>query len=144
MHDNRTIDIAWAAGFFDGEGCIHIGRVFRGVRPVYVPMITVSQVAREPLDELQRLFAGGIYNASSGRPNSKPLLAWKAAGGDAERAVREMIPYLLVKRAQAEVFLAFRERITQTVGRGGLSEIEVAARDSLRDQMAALNYRGVA
>ncbi len=50
----KPLDVAWAAGFIEGEGtfvCSH----GRGIR------VKVVQVNREPLDKLQRLFGGKIY-----------------------------------------------------------------------------------
>jgi hypothetical protein len=48
----RAIDIGWAAGFLEGEGCFaHGGNTFA---------VTATQVQREPLERLLRLFGGSI------------------------------------------------------------------------------------
>lgn len=49
------VDYAWAAGFFEGEGCISITKD-------YTLHVRVSQVDREPLDRLKTLFHGNIRN----------------------------------------------------------------------------------
>lgn len=49
----RTVDIAWAAGFLEGEGSFQKSR--------YSIRTDASQVQREPLERLQKLFGGPIY-----------------------------------------------------------------------------------
>ncbi|WP_312574053.1 hypothetical protein, partial [Staphylococcus saprophyticus] len=63
--------VVWAAGFFDGEGCVGVYLFRRGVRRLASPTLRV-QVANtdiRPLDELKRKFGG--HRVSSWRgPNS--------------------------------------------------------------------------
>lgn len=57
----RELDLAWAAGFFDGEGCISTVRVGNPRNYVYIN-IFVSQNDIRPLEKFLRIFPGGrIY-----------------------------------------------------------------------------------
>jgi hypothetical protein len=55
-----TKDIAWTAGFYEGEGWI--GRV--GKNNKYL-RISISQKQKWPLEKLQYLFGGAIYKAKN-------------------------------------------------------------------------------
>jgi hypothetical protein len=57
------MEIVWAAGFFDGEGCTHS-------RGGGYPAITISQREREPLERFQSAVAGGVIYVADrgGRP----------------------------------------------------------------------------
>ena len=65
----ESTDLHWAAGFFEGEGC------FRSTRAV---VAEATQVNREPLERLQRIFGGKILLKKYyiKRPNTQPLWDW--------------------------------------------------------------------
>lgn len=71
----ETIELAWAAGFFDGEGCITLSRG--------IPVVSIAQVERTPLErfmnavELGRIngpYAGGYRSGYICRPQYKYAL----------------------------------------------------------------------
>jgi len=95
--------VEWAAGFFDGEGCISFkggaGGKYAGR---YVHLI-VEQKDRRPLDRLQTLFGGNIYAGTN-------KWRWSIQQKDLVRkALTLMLPHLTVKRERALVGL---ERLT--------------------------------
>ena len=97
---------AWAAGFFDGEGCVGVyhnqGR--------YVLSVSVSQGRREPLEILLAMFGGSIQrDYRPGGYNGKGTYSWRISGNKAAKALKAMLPFLVVKLAQAEVALEFFE-----------------------------------
>jgi len=54
-----AIDLAWAAGFLEGEGTFAFGRRLKADRPEWgSAQVAACQVQREPLDRLQSLFDG--------------------------------------------------------------------------------------
>ena len=90
-------ELAWAAGFLEGEG------TFRFNAPRN-PLVTASQVQREPLDRLQRLFGGQIYlvhnrqmKARGWRPCHRWVLCGSAAAGLGMTVHQMMSPW---RRAQ--------------------------------------------
>lgn len=108
MAHKRILKIAWAAGFFDGEGFIQISRGFlkrQGWGPYYQMQISVSQIVREPLDELVRLFGGTVYPQ-----RKRNLFTWACTSRNAFPALVEMIPFLRVKREQALLAIKFQKR----------------------------------
>jgi hypothetical protein len=104
--DDRTLALAWAAGFIDGEGCIYIGRQKRSENGLtYSLKLTVSQRDREPLDILYGLFGGYIFQVKSAR-----AWTWDIRCGAAGDALEALLPYLRYKRPQAELALQFQAR----------------------------------
>lgn len=94
----RELQVAWAAGFLDGEGYIALTREGK-------PVIEVSQIKREPLDRLKGLFGGSI--CTMGRPTKagNPIFRWRMTDTPALLALVEMQPLLVVKREIADGIL---------------------------------------
>ena len=98
--------IAWAAGFMDGEGYIGITRCLdrRTGRLYYRVQVDVGQVHREPIALFQELFGGTIGH----RTNKKQgCWNWRKFGKEACEVIRILLPYLVVKRRQAELVLEY-------------------------------------
>src|ERR1043165_8939624 len=86
------LNLAWCAGFFDGEGNTrYIGRKGRSI------VMRVEQVNRENLERLQINIGGDIkgpYNFKS-RPNNKPIYFWSVSGAHkCKKAIRLLWPFL--------------------------------------------------
>lgn len=112
-----SYDLAWAAGFMDGEGCIYIA--YRTTQDQYV--LTVS-VANTHLSSLERFKAivgvGRIHSARQQRePHHKPLFMWSASSKQAETMLRLLLPFLVTKQEQAKVGLYSRQFIGPRGGR---------------------------
>ena len=103
---DRDIELAWAAGFFDGEWSIGSYRDRRGRGRQSLDMHLVqSGTESEPPESLVRFQAavGGIgvvakRNPDNGRLGNKPLWAWRLGNVDQVRQViRLLIPHLTEK-----------------------------------------------
>jgi hypothetical protein len=134
---------AYFAGFFDGEGSISI--TFQqppGRRRTHVLQVAAGQCDRAAIEAMRDAFGGRVYPRRS-EPGRRPFWHWIASAAVAEAALREMLPYLVVKREQATLALRFRELYGPehgTTGRGRRASPElVAARELCRVQMVALN-----
>ena len=92
MSKISTIDLYWAAGFLEGEGCF-------GAYPIQ-PLVTACQVAREPIDQLQRIFGGTISCAR--RATQKDQWVWKVYSRRAA-AVMMTLYVLLSPRRQTKI-----------------------------------------
>jgi hypothetical protein len=104
-------ELAWMAGFFDGEGYIGISRTgghfrLRG----HALRVAVTQVTREPLVPFS-LFGGNLHlRQHSPRPNERRIYQWHSSAGVAAECLRTLRPYLRLKGEQADVAIAFQER----------------------------------
>lgn len=111
------IELAWAAGFFDGEGSTTLyAKRRKSMEAVQQPTLTISQVNRENLLRFQRAVGGlgklyGPYSTKIGRPQS----CWRATRWlEAQAAIAMLWPFLgEEKREQAlRCFKEYRRSIS--------------------------------
>lgn len=98
MLPDPTTEIAWAAGFFDGEGCTYKNNK----RPAgsFQPAIGVGQMDREVLERLQRALGGLGRIVRHGNPGMWALRITNIR--DCWLAHKAMWPFLSsIKRQQA-------------------------------------------
>jgi hypothetical protein len=81
-------DLAWAAGFFDGEGCFSCAAGYAA--------IFIGQVDREPLDRFRATIGAGNVNGpyvrrSPIRPSKQDQYAFNAYGWNTLRRVTELL-----------------------------------------------------
>lgn len=129
----EDMDIAWAAGFFDGEGYVGIARrrnkwTRKRDNTVqqydyYTLVAKVGQVVEEPLLKLQQLFGGTITKTPRNllKPKWHQIRTWELQGETAENFLVSIRPYLVVKAQQADIALEYR----LTVGKGKINVEEV-------------------
>lgn len=87
-------DKAYAAGFVDGEGSVNIYQNQNGYRYIRV---CIGQMSIEPLMFIQS-FWGGVFTQSK----STRLWMLNINGHKGSSFLRDVFPYLIVKRAAAE------------------------------------------
>ena len=95
-----ALDLGWAAGFLEGEGCFHWHTT---------PTITAGQVDLDPLERLQNLFGGKIHvRRRAGKGLSKQdLFDWRVTGARAAGIM--MTVFMLVSvRKRARIQKALR------------------------------------
>lgn len=93
--------IGWAAGFLEGEGSFTgrpIGR--REYR------VNATQIIREPLEQLQRLFGGRIITRPHSTWGKEPIYEWAAFGGRA-RGIMLTLYAMLSERRRAQIRRTF-------------------------------------
>jgi len=105
----NSSELAWAAGFFDGEGCVFIRTYQRKSGPASYLSLSVSQTDRELLERFQEAVGvgkiNGPYHNGSGR---KPKYQWEVGK---RPGVNQVIKVLIsrishVKRLQIQKALA--------------------------------------
>jgi len=119
--NDRRPEVIYASGFIDGEGWISI-QTHGVVQPILI--LGAGQLVTEPLLLLQRLWGGSI------QPDKKGMYRWKIQSDRAHGALAEMLPYLLVKKAQAEIGMRYHEQREGRPNRG------VSVREQGRVNMA--------
>jgi len=107
----KTAAIAWAAGFVDGEGCIHLARVQRtcGNRINYRLRFSVSQNCLVTLEHLRSLLGGTSYLTKVRRKvqHNKQIYTLIYDGRNAHDAIAKLSPHLVRKRLEAQIALNF-------------------------------------
>ena len=84
--------LQWTAGFLEGEGS------FYNIGKGRVPIVTASQVQREPLERLERLFGGSMYFNKAKQPRASDYWRWQVAGQAAVGLMFTLYTWMSPKR----------------------------------------------
>src|ERR1700756_2351793 len=139
--------IAYAAGIFDGEGSLIICSTTTRGRTRYWPMLVVQMAKPQGLNVLRATFGGRLTTVKRALPNHAAMLRWEQSGVGSLCPLLHMLPFLRVKRQQAEILIKMlqREWPASTNGRGIRWEPEVSAEwAKAKVQIELLNRRGIA
>ena len=139
-------DRIYTAGFVDGEGCISITKMTKskhGKSPYHHFFFSLESTDPDITYWLQERFGGSIsIDKTKVSHNHRVTYRWKLGTQETVSLLRQLMPYLRVKRPQAELGLLFLlQRNTQRKGRPrGVSAEELALREEFYLQMSALNH----
>jgi len=105
----KKVDLAYMAGFFDGEGCIFIYRKTDGN---YQFCCTVTQTIRWIL-ELFKFNFGGSIHITGNKKRYKDMgwhvcWEWKIGDQKALSFLKTILPYLVLKKGEATVAVKFQ------------------------------------
>lgn len=94
---SRREDLAWLAGFFDGEGCVHCHQYDNAHNTVRI-VLRVAQNAflPETLDKIYRITGrGNFHTHHSRRGRENPITTWTAASfEDVQYVMASIWPWL--------------------------------------------------
>ena len=107
-------ELAWAAGFIDGEGSFtsHNGGTY--------PRLSATQAHKEPLERLQKLWGGTVGVQRPSREGRKTIYYWELYGfAKVQNAFAQMYTWLgKAKRDKAILVLRAHTDSNWRVGRG--------------------------
>ena len=111
-------EVAYTAGFFDGEGCVSIARYFQRGRPYHTLAIIFTNTNFQVLEWLHQRWGGNLTRPVVGdNPRHRPYRHLRLSAGPARPLLLAMLPYLIIKKSEAEVALQFIE--ARSENRGG-------------------------
>ena len=90
-------DIAWAAGFLEGEGCFYSFQTLR---------VSANQKQKEPLKRMQKLFGGSINQSHA--KSTFGQFVWLVTGIRAAGVMMTIYLFMSPKRKQ-EIFTPLQE-----------------------------------
>lgn len=127
----KEIDLAYIAGFIDGEGCIGVlKRQRKHYSPEYHIYVSVGQNDGNIMDILYSYFGGAIHHVK--RDGS---YMWNVSYEMAYKTLKQIYPYLKYKKPQAELAISFYEKAIpdrHQKGMGGrLKDDELKRREGL-------------
>jgi hypothetical protein len=114
MNDVSKQDLIYAAGFFDGEGCIGIweGGSYKGRKtPSLVMVINVTGTNELSIAWWKSTFGvGRIYKIprKHRKDNWSDSWKWLCDARQARSVLEQILPYLKLKRREAELALEFQ------------------------------------
>lgn len=135
--------LAYIAGFIDGEGCISLAK-----RGKYItPSLQISNTDYDILEWIGGFYGLKVYDKiADRRPTRKPSYRLAVFGDKAIQILKDILPYLRVKKEQAEVVLGLNRAASQRDSLGRLSRSitpEIAADNHNRlTRIRFLNRRG--
>lgn len=141
------LELAYIAGLFDGEGCFGFNKMktkrsSRGY--IYVGRFSIVNTNLEVLNWVKLMLGtGSIYRRDRTKQGWKTCyeLCWMA--NQAKQILPQLIPYLRIKKAQAELLYEYLCRRCHT-GRGHpISENEWGVREGIVNRVRAINKRGI-
>ncbi|TMG31525.1 MAG: hypothetical protein E6H93_06360 [Chloroflexi bacterium] len=103
-------EVAYTAGFFDGEGCVNIARYLKRGRPYHILAIIFTNTNFQVLEWLHQRWGGNlIRQVVRGNPRHRPCGYLRLSPGPARPLLIAMLPYLIIKKSEAEIALQFIE-----------------------------------
>lgn len=137
----KRVDLSYAAGIFDGEGCICLRKVKKHTITLDVTVVNTNEWL---LQWLKFAFGGKVYSMdydARKSKNWKPCWKWTLTSNKALEFLEMLCPYLRLKKPQAELAITFQKARR---GKGyALTEKERAVAEAQRILMGKFNKRGV-
>ena len=151
-HGNLSVvDAAYLAGLIDGEGSIAVSRTQTGAAAkackrghAYRASVTVTMTDLDLLKWAKR--ATGVGQICPKKVNvikHRPAWTWSVWSTQAAALLEQLLPYLRIKKGQAENLIAFQGAMRRP-GSKGLTDVEWAFREARYRQSQLFNRRGIA
>ncbi|MBL7167025.1 MAG: hypothetical protein ISS55_11200 [Dehalococcoidales bacterium] len=108
----KRTDLAYIAGIVDGEGYIGItadGKKFKHGRQNLRLRVTVTNTSEWLCQYLKFRFGGGKILLRTLSPNHRPCWQWQVDYQKAGDFLKLILPYLHLKKPQAELAIKFQE-----------------------------------
>jgi hypothetical protein len=98
---------AYVAGLLDGEGCLTVSRRLRRSKRSFQPTVVIQMAHEDLILELQSQY-GGTLARKQQKSHWAVQWSWTLGGEKSIRALlEEVLPFLVVKRRQAEILLEY-------------------------------------
>ena len=104
-------DAAYIAGIIDGEGCICIRSVTSRGCSYFQSRLIIGTSSSSLAEYLTRVTGTGFRRTHSHaqKANWKPMFRWELGSLQATELLKQVLPYLQIKRVQAELFIELTE-----------------------------------
>ena len=133
------LQLAYVAGIIDGEGCI---RTNNNISKQPVIRVHVTNTRLDLILKLKEWFGGytWINETHKYNPKAKASHIWEVSAKQAASFLTAILPYLFLKREQAELVLALQA--TKKTGNNVSLDIQ-CIRTGIVNRLHELNQKGV-
>ncbi len=100
-------DLAYIAGFFDGEGSIFVSKS----KKQYFLTVSISNTNLLVLESIRRIMGGGISKSPDKRENCSQLFRLRLYCNEAKKFLERILPYLKIKKEQAKLAIEFQSKM---------------------------------
>jgi len=137
---NKT-DLAYAAGLFDGEGCVFISN--QNHPNSYILKVEVNMTDENSIRWLHKTFGGHFNYNKKSNPRQKLQYRWTASGKDMANFIKLTLPFIRLKKERFELAILYYETISISHPcKGGISKETAILRKSIFNRIKKLNHRG--
>ena len=146
------MDFARLAAYIDGEGSLQINQnvklVGRMKNKSQNLNVIISNTNVPFIEWLKSTFGGSVYFVKYEKCKhlgKKQVMRWQVNDRKAELILSRCLEYMIIKKPQAEVGLAFMKLKRQkgaAAGKSPLSPEEISQRDFMRSEIQRLNQSG--
>lgn len=140
VHQGETL--AYLAGIVDGDGYFKVARAYRTpgtVHPYYATIVGVQQLWPSDAVSLFAAVFGGTLTGPERTPGSRPMARCEVRGAKADSAARHLLPFLLLKKAQALLLLEVETLRHHRRGRPRPGEAVHVEMETVRQALLALH-----
>lgn len=130
--------LAYMAGIIDGEGSIMIN----GSNHKQQSVVSVANTSELLIKWIVTHFGGHTNIEYSENVNHKNRYWWRLYGYSMKPFLESILPYLVIKKPQAELMLELFKILLPIGGRSHPTDEYWIARDEFVDKMHQLNKRG--
>lgn len=110
----RKVELAYMAGIFDGEGCIHIvkrkpdKKNKNSLSPSYSLRLGINISSKVIPYFFLSVCGGGVHKKERREDFYKDTWEWTLCGSPAAELLKNLLPYLKIKRVEAELGIRFQ------------------------------------
>uniref|UniRef100_A0A6M3MB58 Putative homing endonuclease n=1 Tax=viral metagenome TaxID=1070528 RepID=A0A6M3MB58_9ZZZZ len=118
LEPDETVN-AWLAGFIDGDGSITISEKHnqskRQLSPYFELRVSITNISKAIL-LLVNAYFGGSVSSGWDSPDARKhrVYSWTIQGNMARGLLKDILPYLKLKRPQAEVGIRLQDTILKS------------------------------
>jgi len=142
------VDRAYLAGLIDGEGCIFVNgtrtnKAAKGCKRgiAYRSGLAIAMTGYPVLKWVQSITGVGKIRKYKSKKKYKQAWRWSVWSTQASNLLRQILPFLILKRKQAENQILFQSRMRYP-GLFGLTDAEWNFRKKCALKSSKLNKRG--
>jgi len=137
------LDIAWMAGIVDGEGTFVTWKTTssRGKKVNWFKYrLSVAMINQIAVQKCKDISGYGTVSQNRLTSTGKPVWSWKVEAKTAAKVAILLLPYLVVKRNQAELFISLAATMNQYGNTKTPTDETLLYREQLFEQIRNLNY----
>lgn len=144
----KKLSRQYIAGFFDGEGCLTLGKRkcnFGYNSACYIAMLDITNTNKEIIEILSQQLKMHIIIHQKGQPHHKVRyrITIHNSAKRLKKAIEYMLPFLVIKKPQAKLMLKYIKTIKPGSPSGvKLSDEIIKKRKKMYKEMRKLNNRG--
>lgn len=108
--DYTTEELAWLAGFVDGEGYVGLpqyGSSTKTTHYKYSPRLSIGNTNKKVIEYIVNKFGGTIYEQKCKKKQYKKVWCWRLYSKKAAYILKLIYPYLKVKKENADIIFEF-------------------------------------